>query len=169
MTAGTAVRETEHYLDVVEQLNPKLNAVLTVTADMALEQAHAADKATENGEWLEILHGVPMLVKNCLNVTGVRTTFGTDLYRDNISNSDSVVVARARNCGPVFLGKTNLPEFCYGATTENGHYRILPQSMGPAACFGRLQRWRRRRRKADITTKGSRLHDARSEARKRRG
>ena len=112
MTAGTAVRETEHYLDAIERLNPKLNAVLTVTADMALEQAHAADAATANGEWLGILHGVPMLVKDCLNVTGTRTTFGTDLYRDHISNSDSAVVARARKCGPAFLGKTNLPEFC---------------------------------------------------------
>jgi len=87
MAAGTAVRETEHYLEVIERLNPEINAILTVTADMALEQAHAADKATENGEWLGILHGVPMLVKDCLNVTGTRTTFGTDLYRDCLTSA----------------------------------------------------------------------------------
>ena len=136
MAAGTAVRDTEHYLGVIERLNPEINAVLTVTADMALEQAHAADKATDNGEWLGILHGVPMLVKDCLNVTGTRTTFGTDLYRDNISNSDSAVVARARKCGPAFLGKTNLPEFCYGATTENAHYGSCLNPWDPRRVSG---------------------------------
>jgi aspartyl-tRNA(Asn)/glutamyl-tRNA(Gln) amidotransferase subunit A len=122
MTSGESVRATEHYLDAIERLNPKINAVLTVTADMALEQARAADKAAAEGEWLGILHGVPMTVKDCLHVAGVRTTFGSGMYRDNIANSDSEVVRRTRRSGPVFLGKTNLAEFCYGATTQNDHY-----------------------------------------------
>ena len=122
MASGDSVRATEHYLGVIERLNPKINAILTVTADMALEQAHAADKATADGEWLGILHGVPMTVKDCLNVQGVRTTFGSGMFRENIANSDSEVVRRIRGSGPVFLGKTNLPEFCYGATTHNVHY-----------------------------------------------
>ena len=96
MISGESVRATEHYLGVINRLNPKINAVLTVTADMALEQAHAADKATAEGEWLGMLHGVPMTVKDCLNVTGVRTTFGSEMYRDNIANSDSEVVRRIR-------------------------------------------------------------------------
>jgi aspartyl-tRNA(Asn)/glutamyl-tRNA(Gln) amidotransferase subunit A len=122
MTSGESVRATEHYLDVIERLNPKINAILTVTADMALAQARAADKASADGEWLGLLHGVPMTVKDCLNVAGVRTTFGSGRFRDNIANSDSEVVARIRKSGPVFLGKTNLPEYCYGATTQNVHY-----------------------------------------------
>src|SRR3984957_13283470 len=122
MTSGESVRATEHYLNVIERLNPKVNALLTVTADTALEQAHAADKAAAEGEWLGILHGVPMTVKDCLHVAGVRTTFGSGMYRDNIANSDSEVVRRIRGSGPVFLGKTNLAEFCYGATTQNDHY-----------------------------------------------
>src|ERR1700722_3921190 len=122
MHSGESVRATEHYLDVIDRLNPKINAVLTVTADMALEQAHAADKAAADGEWLGLLHGVPMTVKDCLNVAGVRTTFGSGMYRENIANSDSEVVRRIRRSGPVFLAKTNLPEFCYGGTTHNVHY-----------------------------------------------
>jgi aspartyl-tRNA(Asn)/glutamyl-tRNA(Gln) amidotransferase subunit A len=122
MKKGESMTATEHYLEVIERLNPKINAVLTVTADMAIEMAQAADKASADGEWMGILHGVPMLVKDCLNVTGVRTTFGSGMYRDNIASSDSEVVRRIRRSGPVFLGKTNLPEFCYGATTQNVHY-----------------------------------------------
>jgi aspartyl-tRNA(Asn)/glutamyl-tRNA(Gln) amidotransferase subunit A len=122
MTSGECVRATEHYLEVIERLNPKLNAILTVTADMALNQARTVDKATADGEWLGILHGVPMTVKDCLHVAGVRTTFGSGIYRDNIANSDSEVVRRIRRSGPVFLGKTNLAEFCYGGTTQNDHY-----------------------------------------------
>jgi len=122
MTSGESVRATEHYLGVIERLNPMLNAVLTVTADLALQQAQAADKAAAEGEWLGILHGTPMTVKDCLQVAGVRTTYGSGMYRDNISNSDSEVVRRIRRSGPVFLGKTNLAEFCFGATTQNDHY-----------------------------------------------
>ena len=122
MAIGNSVKETERYLDVIERFNPELNAVLTVTPEMALDMAHKADRAAEDGEWLGLLHGVPMLVKDCLNVAGTRTTFGSGMYRDNIANADSEVVRRIRGAGPVFLGKTNLPEFCYGATTHNVHY-----------------------------------------------
>ena len=122
MNAGESVRATEHYLEVIERLNPKLNAILTVTADQALQQAHAADNAAAEGEWLGILHGVPMTVKDCLQVAGVRTTYGSIMFKDYISNTDSEVVRRIRRSGPVFLGKTNLPEFCYGATTHNVHF-----------------------------------------------
>ena len=122
MAIGNSVKETERYLDVIERFNPEINAVLTATPEMALEMAHKADKAADEGEWLGLLHGVPMLTKDCLNVAGTRTTFGSGMYRDNIANSDSEVVRRIRNSGPVFLGKTNLPEFCYGATTHNVHY-----------------------------------------------
>ena len=122
MAIGNSVRATEHYLDVIERLNPEINAVLTVTPEMALDMAHKADRAAGDGEWLGLLHGVPMLVKDCLNVAGTRTTFGSGMYREKIANSDSEVVRRIRRAGPVFLGKTNLPEFCYGATTQNVHY-----------------------------------------------
>jgi aspartyl-tRNA(Asn)/glutamyl-tRNA(Gln) amidotransferase subunit A len=122
MSVGESVRATEHYLGVIERLNPKLNAILTVTADLALQQAQAADKAAAEGDWLGILHGVPMTVKDCLQVAGIRTTYGSIMFKDYISNTDSEVVRRIRRSGPVFLGKTNLPEFCYGATTHNVHY-----------------------------------------------
>ena len=122
MATGESVRATEHYLGVIERLNPTLNAILTVTAELALQQAHAADKAAAEGEWLGLLHGVPMTVKDCLQVAGVRTTYGSIMLKDHISNSDSEVVRRIRRSGPVFLGKTNLPEFCYGATTHNVHF-----------------------------------------------
>ena len=136
MTTGESVRATEHYLDVIDRLNPKINAILTVTADLALEQAHQADKAAADGEWLGVLHGVPMTVKDCLHVAGVRTTFGSGMYRENIANSDSEVVRRIRRSGPVFLGKTNLAEFCYGATTQNDHYGNCLNPWDPGRVSG---------------------------------
>ena len=78
MAIGNSVRETERYLDVIERFNPEINAVLTATPEMALEMAHQADKAADDGEWLGLLHGVPMLTKDCLNVAGTRTTFGSE-------------------------------------------------------------------------------------------
>ena len=60
MAIGNSVKETERYLDVIERFNPEINAVLTKTPEMALEMAHEADKAADEGEWLGLLHGVPM-------------------------------------------------------------------------------------------------------------
>ena len=122
MTSGATVKLTERYLGAIERLNPRINAMLTVTPNTALEEAYVADRAINDGEWLGILHGVPMTVKDCLDVAGVRTTFGSGMYRENVPNLDSEVVRRIRRSGPIFLGKTNLPEFCYGGTTHNVHY-----------------------------------------------
>ena len=118
----SSVARTESYLEAIERGNPKVNAVLTVTAEMARKQAAAADTATIAGEWLGLLHGEPVLIKDCFNIEGVRTTYGSILYERNIADHDSVVITRLRRAGAVFLGKANLSEYCYGATTENVHF-----------------------------------------------
>ncbi len=78
--------------------------------------------AAVRGEWLDLLHGVPITIKDCLNVAGYRTTFGSRLYADHVSSADSAVVARLRRAGAVFRAKAHLTEFCYGATGENRHF-----------------------------------------------
>lgn len=119
---GSAVFETERALEAIEQHNPRVNAILTVDAGAALKQARAADRAAEAGDWLGLLHGLPTTVKDCLNVAGYRTTFGSRAFRDNVAQDDSEAVRRFVAAGSVIVGKTNLSEFCYGLTNENPHY-----------------------------------------------
>ncbi len=103
----------------IEELNPRLNAFLTVTADLALQQAKAAEDAVMRGDELGPLHGVPTSIKDLEGVEGVRQTNGSLLYRDSVSGRDSLCVERLRSAGAVFVGKTNTPEFGAAGTTEN--------------------------------------------------
>ena len=120
--SGPATRELEGCLAAIEAHNASINALITVMPDSALAEARAADLAQSRGEWRGLLHGVSTTIKDCFNLTGVRTTFGSALYRDNISDSDSEVVRRMRQHAPVIVGKNNLTEFCYGATGDNPHF-----------------------------------------------
>lgn len=116
---GPSEQATRTYLARIEKLNPELNAYVTVTAEDALAQARAADQAAARGESLGLLHGMPLSVKDCVNVAGVRCTNGSALYADYVPNADAEVVARVKRAGAVLLGKTNLHELCYGSTSQN--------------------------------------------------
>ena len=115
----SAVEVTELFLRRIEELNPKLNAYLTVTAELALEGARKADEATSRGESLGPLHGIPISIKDLEATKGIRTTFGSLAFRDHVPDHDSIVVERVKASGVVLLGKTNTPEFGYRGTTEN--------------------------------------------------
>ena len=107
------------FLERIERLNPRLNAYLTVTADLALEQARAADEALARGQRLGPLHGVPVSIKDLFFTKGVRTTAGSLVYQDHVPQHDSIVAERLRQAGAVLLGKTNTPEFGMSGSTEN--------------------------------------------------
>jgi aspartyl-tRNA(Asn)/glutamyl-tRNA(Gln) amidotransferase subunit A len=112
-------RTARTYLVAIDKYNGKTNAILTKLEGLAIEQAARADEAEQRGEWLGLLHGVCVTLKDCLHVAGYRTTYGSALYAEQVSKSDSAVTARLRRAGAIFLGKSNLTEFCYGATGEN--------------------------------------------------
>jgi aspartyl-tRNA(Asn)/glutamyl-tRNA(Gln) amidotransferase subunit A len=104
----------------IERLNPTLNAFVTVTADQALKDARAAERALmKKGATLGPLHGVPFSTKDVVNTKGVRTTFGTRLYADNVPTADAVIVARLRAAGAIQLGKTNTPTLGWLGATHN--------------------------------------------------
>ena len=108
------------YLRRIEELNPKINAYLTVAADLALASARAAEKQVMSGEKLGPLHGVPVSIKDLESTAGIRTTFGSLVYQGYVPEGDSGVVERTRQSGAIILGKTNTPEFgCGGAATIN--------------------------------------------------
>ncbi len=113
------VELTELYLRRIEELNPKLNAFLTVTGDEAMAAARSAEKAATGGEKLGPLHGIPISVKDLEATAGIRTTFGSLIFKDHVPDSDSGTVERVRESGAIVLGKTNTPEFGMRGTTEN--------------------------------------------------
>ncbi|MCZ6789451.1 MAG: amidase family protein [Chloroflexi bacterium] len=113
------VELTELFLRRIEELNPTLNAYLTVAADQALESAREAEAAVQRGDSLGPLHGVPISIKDLATTKGIRTTRGSLLFKDFIPDEDEVQVQRIRGAGAVILGKTNTPEFGHLGTSEN--------------------------------------------------
>ncbi len=113
---------TEACLERIEKLDPLLHAFITVTAEPAREAARAADAAAREGRSLGLLHGMPIAVKDCIDVAGVPCTGGSSFFADRIAEADAEVVTRLRAAGAVLIGKTNLHEFAYGGTTQNAFY-----------------------------------------------
>ena len=110
---------TELYLARIEELDPQLNAYVTVTPELALEQAAKADEATARGETLGPLHGLPVSLKDLQMTKGVRTTGGSLAYKDRVPDANGTSVQRILDAGAVILGKTNSPEFGHLGATEN--------------------------------------------------
>lgn len=111
------VELTRVCLERIERLNPQLNAFITVTADSALAEAHEAEAEIQKGRWRGPLHGVPIALKDLFDTKGVRTTAASRLFKDRIPLEDSEVVRRLKAAGAVLLGKLNMHEFAYGASS----------------------------------------------------
>jgi aspartyl-tRNA(Asn)/glutamyl-tRNA(Gln) amidotransferase subunit A len=111
------VEITRACLERIERLNPALNAFITVTAESALAEARAAEAEIGRGEWRGPLHGVPVALKDLIDMTNVRTTAGSALYKDRVPERDAEVVRKLRQAGAVIVGKNNLHEFAYGGSS----------------------------------------------------
>jgi Asp-tRNA(Asn)/Glu-tRNA(Gln) amidotransferase A subunit family amidase len=106
------------YLRRIESVNPALNAVVTLAPD-ALERARESEAAAARGEASGPLHGVPLTVKDTIDVRGLRTTCGSRVRAEYVAEEDAPAVVRLRAAGAVILGKTNCPEFALDYTSEN--------------------------------------------------
>lgn len=106
------------YLDRIDRLDGTLRAYVTVCREQALAEARRSEEAITRGAPLGPLHGVPIAVKDQIDVAGVRTTAGSRLLRDNIATRDAPVIARLRAAGAILLGKLNLTEFALGGTQD---------------------------------------------------
>ncbi len=129
----TSVAVTEALLARIEKLEPTLHTYYTVLADLALEQASAADRRRANGESVGRLNGVPIAVKDLCHMRGTPTTAGHAFRRNAISDSDATVVRRLQDDGAVIVGKL--------ATTEGamvGYHRDFAVPRNP---WGELDRW----------------------------
>jgi len=102
----------------VDEINPKINAIVTRTDDMALAAAKKSEIAFQKGE-PRPLEGVPIPIKDNVFTKGVRTTFGSKLYENFVPDRDAILVERLKNAGAIIMGKTNLPEFGLVGITDN--------------------------------------------------
>jgi aspartyl-tRNA(Asn)/glutamyl-tRNA(Gln) amidotransferase subunit A len=106
----------------IEQLNPKLNAFITVMHDLALDQARAAEAEIHQGNWRGPLHGVPIGLKDLIDTAGTKTTCGSALFAERVPTEDAEVVRRLKNAGAVLIGKQNMQEFAWGGTSASSYY-----------------------------------------------
>ncbi len=115
----TSLEITEAIIERIEKINPIINAYCTTTFDIAREMANKADSKVKKGEKLGLLNGVPLSIKDLMYTKGIRTTFGSILYENNIPDQDEIDVLRLKEAGCVILGKTNTPEFGHLGNTRN--------------------------------------------------
>jgi len=107
------------HLKQIDRVNPQVNAIVTLVADQATAAAGRADEMQARGETLGPLHGLPVAYKDLLETAGVRTTFGSPLYKDYVPTKDNLLVTRMGAAGAILIGKTNTPEFGAGSQTFN--------------------------------------------------
>jgi aspartyl-tRNA(Asn)/glutamyl-tRNA(Gln) amidotransferase subunit A len=130
------VELTKNCLARIERLNPKLNAFITVTGELALTQARSAEAEILQGRWRGPLHGIPLALKDLIDTAGVRTTAASALFKDRIPVEDAEVVRRLKDAGAVLLGKQNLHEFAYGGSSMISYYGEVHNPWDPACIAG---------------------------------
>ena len=119
-------------LAVIERVNPKLNAIVTLATDQAREAAREAEAAVMRGDAVGALHGLPIGVKDVTRTAGIRTTFGSPLFKDFVPDEDAEAVRRLKAAGAIVLAKTNTPEFACGANTVNPVFGATRNPWNPA-------------------------------------
>lgn len=107
------------HLEQIERVNPSVNAICTLDAEGAVEQAKKADEALARGESLGPLGGLPIAIKDMADTKGIRTTYGSPIYKDWIPTQDALFVRRLKAAGAIVIGKANTPEFGAGSHTFN--------------------------------------------------
>jgi len=130
------VELTNNCLDQIEKLNPTLNAFITVTAELALTQARAAEAEILRGHWRGPLHGIPLAVKDLIDTAAIRTTAASALFKDRVPSEDAEVVRRLKEAGAILLGKQNLHECSYGGSSMISYYGEVHNPWDPARIAG---------------------------------
>jgi len=118
----SALELTEACLNRIKERNKEINSFLTITEELALNQAKRADNKISNKEEISILEGIPMAVKDAILVEGIRCTTGSKILENYIAPYDATIIKRLRKAGAVIVGKTNQDEFTMGASGENSAF-----------------------------------------------
>lgn len=118
----TSVQLTEQYFDVISQKDKDINAYLTLTKDLAIEQAKKVDEKISAGKEIGILEGIPGAIKDNICIKNIRTTAASKILDNYIAPYNATVIEKLEEAGAVILGKTNCDEFAMGSSTENSAY-----------------------------------------------
>lgn len=119
----TAVELAQQYFDAIEKKDSEIEAYLTVTKELALEQARLVDEKIAKGEEIDLLAGIPGAIKDNICIDLVRTTAGSKILDSYIAPYDATVIKRLKENDGVFLGKVNMDEFAMGSSTESSAYK----------------------------------------------
>lgn len=119
------VELTEAVLKRIEELDPRLNTYIRVLPDAARADARRAETEILAGNWRGPLHGVPLGIKDLLDVAGVPCTMGSKILSERVPSSDATAVAKLREARAIIIGKQNLHEFAFGITSENPHFGVV--------------------------------------------
>jgi aspartyl-tRNA(Asn)/glutamyl-tRNA(Gln) amidotransferase subunit A len=117
--SSAAIRELKACLAKIETHNESLTTFITVTEAQAQVDAEAADAAEAEGRWLGLLHGMPMAVKDNIDMAGVRTTSGAKFWSERVPNDDAPVIKRLKAAGAVIIGKATLGELVFDIRSHN--------------------------------------------------
>ncbi len=115
----SAVEVMNAHLAMIERINPRVNAIVTLVAEQAAQDARLADDKLARGETVGPLHGLPVAHKDFTNTAGIRTTLGSPIFADFVPDEDALPIERLRRAGAITVGKTNTPEFAAGSQTYN--------------------------------------------------
>ena len=115
----SAVEVMRAFIAQIERVNPKVNAIVTFLPEEALAEAKRIDARRAKRASLPLLAGLPNAYKDMIVTKGIRTTFGSPIYADNVPTEDHAIVERLKAAGVITLGKTNTPEFAAGSQTFN--------------------------------------------------
>ncbi|MFL5296802.1 MAG: amidase [Phenylobacterium sp.] len=133
----SAVEVMSAYLDQIEALNPRFNAIVALQDRAGLiAQARQKDAELASGAPVGPLHGLPHAVKDLQPVKGLPFTQGSPIFRDVVATTDSIMVERLRAAGVIFVGKTNTPEFGFGSQTYNPVYGVTRNAYDPTKSAG---------------------------------
>jgi amidase len=124
------------HLARIDAVNPELNAIVTLDREGARAGAEAADRRLADGAPVGPLHGLPIAVKDLEDTAGMRTTYGSQVFRDHVPEADTLLVARLRSAGAIVIGKTNTPEFGAGSQTFNAVFGVTRNPFDPARTPG---------------------------------
>ncbi|MGC5014054.1 amidase [Streptosporangium sp. DT93] len=132
----SAAELLDAHLRRIEEVNPRVNAIVTLVADRARKEAREADRDLARGRWRGPLHGLPVAHKDLTDTAGIRTTYGSPLFADHVPGADAPIVRRMREAGAITLGKTNTPEFGTGSHTVNEIFGATRNPYDPSRSAG---------------------------------
>jgi amidase len=132
----SVVELLEAHLRRIEQVNPQLNAIVTLEPEPALAAARAADAKLARGEEPGLLGGLPVAHKDLFETQGMRTTFGSPIFADFVPDRNALIVERLRAAGAISIGKTNTPEFGAGSQTFNPVFGATRNPYNPQMTCG---------------------------------